>query len=213
MVKDNNICKTLEFLLDYYKLTGIELSRATNIPPQTIARLLHGQTPDPRVSTVGALANYFKISVEQIMGTNPLMLKEQNDLHLAETVQRVPVLPWENLGEWDSTVNHLSINNWSSWVYIPTVYDGAVFALEVMSNIFKPPFYKRSIVIVKPNTSPQDGQFIVLSEVDGNHCLIGQHVSNVGRLSLKNMESGDLIEDYEDKYRIHGVVVQIQTPL
>lgn len=49
-----------------------ELSRKTKIPKTTINRLLSGQTPDPRISTVAALAKYFNISIEQLIGEKPL---------------------------------------------------------------------------------------------------------------------------------------------
>ena len=64
-----------DVLIDLLKQSHInesELARRVNLPKATINRIMSGRTPDPRASTLLAITDYFNISIEQLMGKNPL---------------------------------------------------------------------------------------------------------------------------------------------
>lgn len=66
--KTLNIKYVLSGLLSDSGISESELGRKINIPRATINRLIAGHTPDPRASTLNAIAAYFNISIEQLLG-------------------------------------------------------------------------------------------------------------------------------------------------
>ncbi|OIN82981.1 helix-turn-helix domain-containing protein [Francisella sp. TX07-6608] len=62
----------LSRLMQQHQITEAKLSRYTKVPQGTINRLLNKRTPDPRASTLQALANYFGVSVDDLIGNGGL---------------------------------------------------------------------------------------------------------------------------------------------
>jgi len=48
--------------------SGSHLARELKIPPPTINRIIAGQVLDPRCSTLVLLADYFDVSIDQLVG-------------------------------------------------------------------------------------------------------------------------------------------------
>ena len=68
-----NISKTLKKLIADHKLNTMELARRTGIGQPVIYRLISGETDNPKIATLCALADYFGISVNQLIGETPIM--------------------------------------------------------------------------------------------------------------------------------------------
>ena len=65
--------RTLQRLMAHHQIkSGSDLARQLDIPPPTINRLLSGQVTDPRCSTLILLADYFDVTIEQILGREKL---------------------------------------------------------------------------------------------------------------------------------------------
>jgi len=105
-----SIGKTIRQLMSYSHMTEADLCRGVNLPQTTINRLLSGQTNDPRISTLLVVAQFFDISIEQLLGKDLIILdsvwKQTKGLTL-------PVLPWECLSDWFSEAkDKCKINRW-----------------------------------------------------------------------------------------------------
>lgn len=48
--------------------SGSDLARQLDIPPPSINRILSGQITDPRCSTLILLADYFDVSIDDLLG-------------------------------------------------------------------------------------------------------------------------------------------------
>ena len=68
----NKLAPILCQLIREQQITVSELARRTQIGQPVIHRLISGVTLDPKVSTLSALANYFNISINQLIGDEPL---------------------------------------------------------------------------------------------------------------------------------------------
>ena len=66
------LAQVLTYLLDYADLTPNGLAVILGIPTPTIYRLAMGDVTDPRLSTLTMIANYFGITIEQLVGRAPL---------------------------------------------------------------------------------------------------------------------------------------------
>jgi len=65
--------KNLQRLLVKRGITsGSDLARQLDVPPPSINRILSGQVTDPRCSTLILLADYFDVSIDQLLGREAL---------------------------------------------------------------------------------------------------------------------------------------------
>jgi transcriptional regulator with XRE-family HTH domain len=79
-------------LLDLTTKAGISeraLARLLKIPPTTLYKLLSTDDPNPSVKTLLPIARHFKISIEQLMGEEPINKLDHNPL---ESTPWQPVL-------------------------------------------------------------------------------------------------------------------------
>ena len=67
-----SVSNTLNFLLKREGMSEAALAKEVDIPRNTINRLAGGRTPDPRISTLETIANYFNVSLDQLIGKEPI---------------------------------------------------------------------------------------------------------------------------------------------
>src|SRR5262245_36087993 len=69
----SSISEVLTKLMKFYGgMSGSELAGHVGLPSQTINRLLSGFVQDPRTSTLSNVADYFGITIDQLIGRQPL---------------------------------------------------------------------------------------------------------------------------------------------
>ncbi len=66
--KDMKIASNLAELLRKRCIKTNQLAHHIGIPMMTIRRLLSGETGDPRISTLKCIADYFEVSVDELIG-------------------------------------------------------------------------------------------------------------------------------------------------
>lgn len=160
------ISKNLAFLLTKENISISQLAVKLEIPVMTIRRILSGETEDPRISTVKLIADFFKISVDLLIKSNPdYMLNSGKSL----ATYSVPKIQWENL----QNIIDLRENNFDSWSNFQTfslsnnILGKKIFALESRPSMY-PRFPRGTSFIIDPETSPEDGD-IVLVKIKSNN--------------------------------------------
>ena len=59
----------LQRLMTHHQVkSGSDLARQLDIPAPSINRILSGQVTDPRCSTLLLLGDYFKVTIDQLLG-------------------------------------------------------------------------------------------------------------------------------------------------
>lgn len=160
---DNNqdyLAHNLRRLLDAINITEAELARQTSIPQPTLHKILSGKTNDPRASTVKSLAEFFGISIDELMtGTN---VKKKPDSK--SKIQSVAIISWENCLDAQTHLTNITPSNWSQWVVTEFVSDNT-FAL-ISKPSMEPKFPRGSILIVDPSATPEDGDLVIVHYTD-----------------------------------------------
>ena len=67
-----NLSAVLTHLMSKNGLTSSELARKTGVAQPVIYRLMSGETENPQILTLKPIADYFKLSIEQLLGSAPL---------------------------------------------------------------------------------------------------------------------------------------------
>ena len=149
------LAQTLNDLINQAgNLTPAALARKLGIPTNKITRILNGDVTDPKASTLLQIANSFGITMEQLLGVEPILRKgEYGDLTAS---QILPVF------ELSRSNNKDTPKEWYRWV--ENDLDGDYYAISIDTDLYEPTFAQRSLLIVNPDMQPEDRSFVIVKK-------------------------------------------------
>lgn len=206
-----NLSQILRALMDESGLSESELARRTQVGQPVIHRILSGETDNPRVATLSQIANYFTISISQLIGDSPLpttRLKGTSQLK-APTWSFVPLLNWEQVVHWPIQLENLSMVSTD----LP-LNEEQGFALTVRDNTMSPRFPEGILLIVDPNRPAKNRDFAIIHIQDQPNAVFKQVLTDGEDLYLKPLNPDfktTLVE--KDRCRILGTVIQAKENL
>jgi len=145
-----------------------DLSKEVNLPPPTIHRLITGKSTRPYKSSLEPIAQFFSISVDQLLGeealpTNPNTdsLHEQKTL-LSPKIQLLSIVPWDELKNF-----HIEqTGQYKKLPYLGNASDRA-FATIMYDYSMEPYFSRGSTLILDPEQTPVDRGYILVQLESG----------------------------------------------
>lgn len=155
-----SLSQVLAKLMKLNNLNGSELAELIGLPSQTINRILSGFVKDPRASTLTQVADYFGITIDQLLGKKPL---PQEFSLIASEVSQPPVLiPLHTVKSVMTAGEPFSSGDWFCWPNqgLSTTKDH--FALKITGLEFEPTFSNGTILVIDPNLPCQTGDFILV---------------------------------------------------
>jgi transcriptional regulator with XRE-family HTH domain len=85
-----NLSDVLSFLMANVGIKSAELARKTGIAQPVISRLMTGITSNPQILTIKPLADFFDVTLEQLLGILPLDMKNNfNNVQLKDLSNKV----------------------------------------------------------------------------------------------------------------------------
>ena len=205
-MKFHNTGKILKTLLVERKINTVRLSEATKIGQPVISRLITGETEDPKLSTLKALADYFNITINQLIGEAPL---KETELNLKKQIKEIPIISWEEAATWPS-ISHKKKRN---TLFIDSPSHSCLYALLLEDSSMEPVFHKGTYLIIDSNKEPIDKSYIALPSKKQNIAFLRQLTISDGKnyaIPL-NLSCSDqritLISKHRD--RICGTLIQI----
>lgn len=148
--------RNLQILSEMNNVSEAELCRKTNVPQATLNRLLSGATDDPRVSTLVAIADFFSVSIDQLLGIQslaPNMVKAK-----AETSTFIPILSWKNIK--GSAILNYSEQKELQWIETEPS-NKQCFGLKAEGESMWPQFVEGIILIVDPTIKAKHKDFVI----------------------------------------------------
>lgn len=203
----NKVRKILISLLESRNINEAELSRRTGISTATVNRLITGATPDMRISTLRAIADFFNISLDQLTGTKPL-LSESID----KKVIKFPLIPWDKAGEWQELIKDYTPENWSYWTTVSSEINKPYYGLTMLQQGFPLPFVQNAVLIIDPYMSPKDNQYVIVHCLKKGAVVIKKILFEGDEAWLISLRKNIPAIPYKG-FRFCGVVVQVNLPL
>jgi transcriptional regulator with XRE-family HTH domain len=149
------------------------LARAANIPKATINRILSGRTPDPRASTLVPIAQYFGVSLEQLLGVMPLPeqipLRAQTIAHTH--VLQMPFVAMNKIYQWHN-------QEFPATQHKDIVKDNARFVVDgcyltqVDTIFMQPKFFNKTHIVVNPQLTTTHGDYVIYHLCESKQTLL-----------------------------------------
>lgn len=192
-------------------ISGTELARRVDLPSATVNRLITGSVQDPRISTLKAIAKYFNIGFDQLLGYSPLP-KQFSLAHnrFAYSFQ-MPVFELHQIH------NKLDKDDEAeariTWQSNDNYQQSELFAIKLEQANFEPIFLKGSTLIVNRNLSPQINDYVVIS-IQGKEATIRKYYTESGETYLYPLRAElPVINAKQESVKILGVILESQTRL
>lgn len=191
-----------ELMLKTGILSIVLLYKYTAIPQSVLSDILSGNTQKPNMATLTKLATFFKISVAQLVGAEPISNEELAEINPISNM--LPILQIGNISSWVAGNKDLAE---SYTVSTFPANQGKVFAVPINDDKYKDDFSKNTTLIVNTEEVPHDGDMVV-AKFNGKLSVF-QFTDKNGKTTLR--EAGDtkaVALSKADKYQSYGVVVQ-----
>jgi SOS-response transcriptional repressor LexA len=199
----SNIAENLTRLMTLRKTTENRIARDINIPVMTVRRLLSGETADPRISTLKTLADYFNVSIDNLIVRND----EINYGVMGQSKPLfIPVLDWESA----QRANKIDFSQWHEWVPVTVGKNENIsaraFALESRPSMY-PRFQQRTMFIIDPELSAMDGDLVLINLRENNELTLRELFIDPPEWQLHPInQGGSSLHFSRETHEIVGVV-------
>jgi SOS-response transcriptional repressor LexA len=157
--KYTNLSGILKKLLFNRDMKPIDLAKEVNLPQPTIHRLVTGKCTRPYKSSLDPIADYFSITVDQLLGEAPLPGEQANTSLLSSQskVKSIPTLSWASLSDLDQAFQKAKQN-----LIVSNTLSDRSFALIMPDSSMEPLFSQHSILIFDPEAKYRDRSYVLV---------------------------------------------------
>ena len=201
------MAEVIEYLLNKHGINVVTLSQSINLPSQTVYRILTGKTADPQTSTVIAIADYFKVSVDQLIGRVDIENNEIKSKNEVFSPIYVPVIDWEKSLNYKDFLEYIKSNEWKNFVCVDkqNVDSKYSFALKTKKSMsYLSP--EGTIVVINPNKTPVDGSLVLVHYENTDEPTLRELVLDGPEKKLFGPKN--IADNFDSTKHIIGVVVK-----
>lgn len=189
------------------KIKMIDLAHQTGVPQSTLSRILSGETTHPHRSSLEPLAGFFQISINQLLGNEPIPSHKRLRSFL-NSMPTVPLLTWEQITPW--LTPHSSFTT-QEMLQVDVPLEEGSFAVTVNDASMEPQFPRGTILVIDPNKPPKDRNFVIATLGDCQKVIFRQLLTDgihryLRPLSPEFTQFG--MKTMSDEDKILGVVLQ-----
>lgn len=163
--------ESLRQLIDSHNLNTLELSRRCGIGQPVIYRLVSGETANPRLETLAAIAAYFDLTISQLIGEEPTAKHPKAQDKLAK-----------QLPEYSLKKFLVNGKTKAEGIITTSDTDTACYALKVDTRDLEPVFPEGSSLIINPVLKADSGRYALIK-------LASQTISEIKKIYF----DGDMV--------------------
>ena len=192
--------------MEQAKIDNLDLSYHTGIPTATISRLRNNADSNPTISTLAPIANFFGITLHQLLGDEELPDEECSVIHAhsLKTVQ-VPLVSIDYAAE-IITLNADTAQRYQ-WVASSAKVGEGSFAILSKGSQAIPHLPLGAILIFNRCLQPNDIDFLVVQLKKDKTPVLRQYLGDGDSVFLKSVINTEIIK-LSKKFIIYGVMVQ-----
>lgn len=199
-MKNTRVGQILNRLMADKKIRVAELARRINLPQPTVHRIATGTCEHPHLSSLGPIAHFFSISVDQLKGHEPIPWLDR--------AARVPLLTWDEVLLWSGKKNDRQYNE---FVLTDAAIGKSGFAIKIKDASMDPVFPKNTVLIADPEKEARDRSYVIAKLANHSEAIFRQLLTDAGDRYLKPLSPD--FEQYKmtrlgSKDKILSVLVQ-----
>lgn len=206
----NSLAPMRSSIIELMRLKGSNMSQIhkdTGVPLTTITRLIHSTNPNPTISSLLPIAKYFGVTLNQLMGLDPLNLNNSSNGNPGAKTLRpwlhIPLISWEEAAHWldgppCSMAEHITSD---------CELSRHAFALKVAETNWEG-FFMGSILIIDPEVTPEHGDYVVVLKESQTKTSLKQLLKDDDKLYLRPISKDYQTQLMDPSYQIKGVMVQ-----
>lgn len=190
----------LNFLMAKARINASELARRTGLPASTINKIRSQDNANPTLLTLIPLANYFSMTISQLVGDEAL-----SDSPLPAC--RLPLLAWEDAVFWPD----INKENFS-FLDIYHKYGENAYVLKVEEEDWEG-FTKDAFLIIDPIAPVAHRDFVIVHRADQKNPSLKQIFYDEGHTYLKPVMTGYKLTECTGQHKFLGVVMEYRKQL
>lgn len=154
------LSNNLQQLMRIHGNTSVsELARLTGIPQPTIHHILTGATKNPRKKALEELSRFFSISIEQLIGQEPLPTIIPDGVKKDLQISAIPIVEWNVLKNWPASKADIRDNQ---EILLNKTIANDSFALIIPDDSMLPRFQQNTLLIFDSGKTPKDRDFVIV---------------------------------------------------
>lgn len=174
----------LQDLVNSAGISEAELARKINIPTATLNKLKTGRITDPRSSTLMTIANYFGLSIDQLLGHSPI------EKSFSKSSMHVPLLENDQILSTDiSQLNYANYNSWVSFDATNEFHNHKMFAINIEGDAMSPYFETNTAIIIDCDRPAKNQNFVLAYIAASSELLVRQILIDGNSKVLKPMNA------------------------
>lgn len=201
--------KNLIALMSDVHLSAEELSRRIGLPASTIKKIRSRSDTNPTLSTLIPIAQYFSLSVSQLIGDEPFPAARIKGTYKPNTqiLSQLPLISWEDAITWPE--QNIQI---ISTVTTECIYDQNAYALLIEEDNFEN-LAKGTVLLIDPKLKPAHRDFIIVYKLGQQAPTLKQALFDDGEIYLKPLISGYKMSLLTSEYKCLGIVIEYKKHL
>lgn len=202
--------QVLESLMAEVAINEAELARKTGIPQPTLHRILSGATRSPRGHSLAPLANFFSITINQLMGVDPLPKDRVAGTHNTRICgwTPIPLISWRQAAQWDKFRVELREKNWKDWTSTDLEISDDAFALQVKGDAMAPMFPEDTVLIIEPVRQARNRDYVVVLPAGNESAMFRQLLLDGDDRYLRAVDNQFRTMQSDRNNKIIGTLIQ-----
>jgi transcriptional regulator with XRE-family HTH domain len=198
------LSSNLNLLMAKARLNANELARRTGIPASSVKKIRNNINPNPTLATLAPIANYFSITISQLIGDISLPEEQPSNIHdsHATTQNLIPLISWDETNEWPK---HAAPSYFT--VISERPYSQNAFGLIVEEESWKA-FSKGTILLVDPAIMPKQHDYVIVSKDNQITPTLKQILIEDNAIFLKSILIDNHVIQKSSEHKILGVIME-----
>lgn len=208
----NRLRDVLTTLIQERNISESELARSINMPRATINRITLGKIVDPKSSTLNLIANYFNITIDQLLGREKITNSDK--LNTLNKVQ-VPIITFDQLTDIykkSHIIKHGDIPDQEliTFKYKQDSLKTLLFGIKIKGEAMWPYFDDNSTIIIDTSAKPQNRSFVLAYIADTDEIIIRQLLIDAKSRVLTPINTAFRSITMSTQDLILGVVIHVE---
>ena len=209
---NTKIRNSLQLLTEMHGVSEAELYNQLGVSKSTFYRLLSGAV-DPRASTLTSIAAYFNVSVDQLLGNQPIVKSNIGEVSRSHESTYIPIFSMDKSEEFSQSPENMKPSGWSKWLEVEPSISRKCFATALVGDSMWPNFTEGALLIADPNIPAEHRKYVICHLHENNEIVFRQYIRDGSEYMLKPVNHAYKTIPFGKGDKILGVVIQTKVNL